>query len=303
MASTPQTPMKVWIEGRIVDAEDARLSVLDHGLLYGDGVFEGLRIREGRVFRLDAHLERFGASARALGLELPADGPVLENIVLEVGRAIGAPELYLRLLATRGTGPLGVDPTRCRTPQILCIGGELALYPPEVATRGLDLATVSVRRDPAAAVDPRVKSLNYLGSVLAKREAILRGVDEALLLNPAGGVAEAAVANVFAVRGGVLQTPPATDGALEGITRDTVLELATAKGIPTRIASLGRMDLFRADEVFLCGTGVGLVPVRSLDGQAVGRERALFATLEAAYGERSRWDGLPIWPGADEALA
>jgi len=292
MSATDTT--KVWIAGEVAEAADAKLSVLDHGLLYGDGVFEGIRVCDGRLFRLDAHLCRFAASARAIGLELPRRDAALAEIPVAAARAYGAREAYLRLVATRGTGPLGVDPTACRDPQLFCIAGPMALYPAERVRRGLDLVTVSVRRDPAAAVDPRVKSLNYLGSALAKREASLRGADEALLLNPAGAVAEAAVANVFVLRDGVLLTPPASDGALEGITRATILELATELGLPTRVDTLGRMDLFRAEATFLCGTGAGLVAVRSLDAQSVSQAPDLIVRLRDAYRLRAGWDGVAV---------
>jgi branched-chain amino acid aminotransferase len=244
--------------------------VTDHGLLYGDGIFEGIRIYGGRVFRLDLHLARLDAGARSIGLALPGGLEGLRAIVLETARAFGADEAYVRLIVTRGEGPLGVDPTTCPTPRVLCIVDSIRLYPAETLARGLDLVTVSVRRPPADVLDPRVKSLNYLNSALAKLEARRRGADEALILNQAGQVAEASVANVFVVRGGELQTPPATDGALEGITRRSVLELAARLQVPAVERTLGRMDLFSAEEVFLTGTGARIVPVRSLDHAAIG---------------------------------
>ncbi|HEX9814583.1 MAG TPA: branched-chain-amino-acid transaminase [Myxococcota bacterium] len=262
--------MKVWIEGRVVDGSEARIPVLDHGLLYGDGVFEGIRIYGRRVFRLDAHLQRFAASAKAVALELPGGTGAAREIVLETARAFDADEAYVRLIATRGDGPLGIDPTRCSKPRLICIVDQIAIYPEQKRSAGLDLLTSSWRRPPADVLDPRVKSLNYLNNVMAKLEAKQRGADEALLLNAAGAIAETAVANVFAVRDGDLLTPPSTDGALEGITRATVLEIAASLGIPARIQSLGRFDLFAAAEVFLTGSGAGLVPVRSLDGRTIG---------------------------------
>jgi branched-chain amino acid aminotransferase len=206
--------MKVWLDGRVVDGAQARIPVTDHGLLYGDGVFEGMRIFAGRVFRLDAHLARLETSARALDLELPGGTGAAREIVLATARAHGAPDAYVRLLATRGDGPLGLDPTGCTGPRWICIVDELALYPPEKRARGIELVTSSWRRPPADVLDPRVKSLNYLNNVLAKLEARRRGADDALLLNAAGAIAEASVANVFCVRAGELATPPASDGAL-----------------------------------------------------------------------------------------
>jgi branched-chain amino acid aminotransferase len=259
-----------WIDGEIVAAREARVPVRDHGLLYGDGIFEGIRVRGGRVFRLDDHLARFAAGAKAIALALPRPLAEVREIVLATVRAHGTAEAYVRLLATRGEGPLGVDPSPCGPARVLCLVDSIALYPEEKRRRGLDLLTSSLRRPGPDVLDPRVKSLNYLNNVLAKLEARSRGADEALLLNAAGLVAEAAVANVFAVRRGELLTPPATDGALEGITRATVLDLAPALGIPARERSLGRFDLLAAEECFLTGSGAGLVGVRSLDGRPIG---------------------------------
>lgn len=269
-SATRQPPMKIWIDGRIVERDEARISVLDHGLLYGDGLFEGIRITGGRVFRLGDHLRRFAVGARAIGLELPLAIDAIEKIVLDTARALGQPDAYVRLVCTRGTGALGVDPTTCDSPTLFCVVTSLALYPDEKLLGGIDLVTASVRRPAADALDPQIKSLNYLNSVLAKREARLRGADEALILNDRGLVAEAAVANVFTVRDESLATPPPTDGALPGITRRSVLEIAADLGLPSSERSLGRMDLLAADEVFMTGSGAGIVPVATLDGQPVG---------------------------------
>jgi len=262
--------VKVWIDGRVVDGAEARVPVLDHGFLYGDGVFEGLRIYGRRVFRLDAHMKRFATATRAIGLELPGGIDAARDIVLETARAFDADEAYVRLIASRGEGPLGIDPTRCPKPRLVCIVDQLAVFSESDRSAGISLLTSSLRRPSADVLDPRVKSLNYLNNILARAEAVERGADEALLLNQAGAVAEAAVANIFAVRDGELLTPLATDGVLEGITRATVLEIAAALGIPAHQRTLGRMDLLGADEVFLTGSGAGIVPVRSLDGRDIG---------------------------------
>jgi branched-chain amino acid aminotransferase len=286
--------MKVWIEGRIVDGAEARIPVTDHGLLYGDGVFEGIRLAGGRVFRLDAHLARLRHSARAIGLELPGGTEAIRRIVLDTARAFGRADGYVRLLVTRGDGAMGVDPTRRPSPRVVCIATEIELYPEAKLASGIDMVTVSVRRPGADVLDPRVKSLNYLNSVLAKREARLRGADEALILNGAGMVAEAAVANVFVFRRGRLATPPASDGALEGVTRDTVIDLAGSLGLPAEERTLTRMDLIAADEVFLCGTGARIVAVRSLDGIEIGLRSPGPVTekLAAAFAERVTQDGV-----------
>jgi branched-chain amino acid aminotransferase len=288
--------MKVWIDGEIVDGAEARIPVTDHGLLYGDGIFEGIRVYARRVFRLDAHMARFEAAARAIALELPGGSAAVREIVLETVRAHGADDAYVRLIATRGSGELGVDPTLCFEPRILCLVDRVRIYPPEKLSAGVDLVTSSVRRPPADVLDPRIKSLNYLNNVMAKLEARQRGADEALMLNVQGMVAEASVANVFAVRDGVLLTPPASDGALEGITRATVLELAATLGIPAREQTLGRFDLFAASEALLTGSGAGIVPIRSLDGRVLGAggPGPVCEKIRAAFRDATAELGVPI---------
>lgn len=274
--------MKVWIDGRVVDGPEARIPVTDHGLLYGDGVFEGIRVVAGRVFRLDDHLARLLRSAKAIGLEIPGGLAAMRRIVLETARTHGARDAYVRLIVTRGEGELGVDPTTCKEPRVLCIVDDVRIYDEEKRARGIDLVTVSRRRPPADVLDPCVKSLNYLNSALAKLEARQRGADEALLLNLQGNVAEASVANVFLVRGTTLRTPPPIDGALAGITRASILEIAPGLGLRTEESSLGRVDLLSADELFLTGTGAGLVPVRTLDGEPIGAGAPGPITLQLA---------------------
>jgi branched-chain amino acid aminotransferase len=288
--------MKVWLDGKIVDGAEARIPVVDHGLLYGDGAFEGIRITGRRVFRLDDHLARLAVACRSLALELPGGVAGLRSIVLDTARAYDEPEAYVRLIVTRGEGSLGVDPTTCAEPRVICIVDRIRLFAPAKLAAGIDLVTVSLRRPPADVLDPRVKSLNYLNNALCKLEARQRGADEALVLNQAGRVAEAAVANVFAYRDGELLTPPAIDGALEGVTRATVLELAREMGLPALERSLGRFDLFAAGEVFLTGTGAGLVPVRSLDGRAIGAGAPgpVFSKLQAAFAAAAPERGVPF---------
>jgi branched-chain amino acid aminotransferase len=293
--------MKIWIDGAITDGSEARISVLDHGFLFGDGVFEGIRITGRRVFRLPDHLRRLGASARAVGIALPLAPDELAKLVLETARAHGRDEAYARLIATRGIGDLGVDPTKCGAPRLFCIVDDVRIFAPEVMARGLHLVTASVRRPALDALDPNVKSLNYLPSVLARREARQRGADEALVLNARGTIAEAAVANVFVARDGALRTPPVTDGALPGITRASVLEIAAALGIDAREASLGRADLFAADEVFLTGSGAGLVPVGRFDGAPIGDEdgppppeRPILRRIREAFPSFAHARGVPF---------
>jgi len=294
----------VWIDGELVEVGAARVPILDHGLLYGDGIFEGMRIYDGRLFRLDRHLARLAAGARALRLELPGGTAAIREIVLATARAYGRSEAYIRLIVTRGEGALGVDPTSCPRPRVICLVDQVAIYPEEKRQAGIDLITSSLRRPPADVLDPRVKSLNYLNNALAKGEARRHGADDALLLNCAGLVAEAAVANLFVVRDGMLLTPPGSDGALEGINRGTALELASELGIPAAERSLGRYDLFAAKEVFLSGTGVGgFVPVRSLDGERVGGKPPgpVLLRLRSAFEAAKARLGVPIDPKAASA--
>ena len=262
--------MKIWIDHKIVEEGQAQVAVSDHGLLYGDGIFEGMRVINGRVFRIERHLDRLEFGARTLLLSLPYAPAEIRRIVEDTVRAFGEREAYIRLVVTRGVGPLGVDPTTCPKPTLFCIVNTIKLFSEEQRERGLDMITSSYRRPSADVLDVRVKSLNYLGSVLAKLEARQHQADEALLLNQRGHIAEAAVANVFALRGDVLMTPPASDGCLEGINRGAVLELAPRLSLGVAERSLGRADLFQASEVFLTGSGAGIVAVRSLDGRTLG---------------------------------
>jgi len=270
----------VSIDGLIVADQDAKISVLDHGLLYGDGLFEGIRVRAGRIFRLEQHLTRLELGARVLGIALPFSRDEQASIIVNAVRAFGRQESYVRLLVTRGEGPLGVDPSTCKKPTVICIAAEIGLFDAEQRVRGLSLLTSSYRRPNPDAQDLGIKTLNYLGSVLAKQEARQRGADEALLLNQSGRVAEASVANVFVLHGRTLTTPPVLDGCLPGITRAAVLELARELGLSASEGSLGRRDLLSADEVFLTGSGAGVIGVRSLDGRAIGKGQAGEVTLE-----------------------
>jgi branched-chain amino acid aminotransferase len=288
--------MKIWIDGSIVDEAEARIPVTDHGLLYGDGIFEGMRVIAGRVFRLEQHLERLSFGAKVLALTLPHPLTEIRQIVESTVRAFGQREAYIRLLVTRGEGPLGVDPTTCPRARLICIVTTIKLFSEQQREQGLDMITSSYRRPTADVIDVRVKSLNYLNSVLPKLEAKQRGADEALLLNARGHIAEAAVANVFALRGHKLLTPPASDGCLEGINRRAVLELAPQLGLEPIERSIGRADLFAADEVFLTGSGAGVLGVRALDGRTLGSGRSgpVTARLTALHRELAEREGTPV---------
>ncbi len=287
--------MKAWYDGVIGDARECRIPVLDHGVLYGDGVFEGIRITGRRVFRLDDHLARLARSARAIGLALPHPLPAIRDIVLETARAYDEDEAYVRLLVTRGVGELSLDPTSCETPSLVCIVAGIRMFPEEQRRHGLRLATASLRRPRADMLDPRVKSLNYLNNVLAKRDARLRGYDDALLLNAEGRVAEASGANLFAVIDQVLVTPPTIEGALPGLTRDALMRCRREAGGAVEERALGRYDLLGASEVFLSGSGAGLVAVHSLDDTPLGDgDRPLFTALSVAWPEFAQRHGTPF---------
>jgi branched-chain amino acid aminotransferase len=288
--------MKIWIDGKIVDEGEAHIAVTDHGLLYGDGVFEGMRVIAGRVFRIEHHLTRLQFGARVLALTLPHSIDEIRTIVESTVKAFGQREAYIRLIVTRGVGPLGVDPTTCPRANLVCIVTTIKLFTEEQRERGLDMITSSYRRPTADVLDVRVKSLNYLNSVLPKLEARQRGADEALLLNPRGHIAEAAVANVFALRGRTLMTPPASDGCLEGINRAAAMELARTLELEVVERSIGRADLLAADEVFLTGSGAGILAVRGLDGRQLGSGRCgpITARLTALHRELAEREGTPI---------
>jgi branched-chain amino acid aminotransferase len=260
-----------WIDGEIVPAAEARLPILDHGFLFGDGVFEGIRVTPAGIFRLDDHMKRLSTAALSVGIEVPGGFGRVREVARETTRAWGARSGYLRLIISRGVGALGIDPSTCPEPRIICIAAGAISLSSEKEKAGLRLMTSSLRRPSSDVLDPRVKSLNYLNNVLAKREASLSGADDALVLNSRGLIAEASATNLFALTGERLVTPPTTDGALEGITRRTILEVATDLGFDTRESSLGRFDLYAADAVFLTGTRAGIVPVGSLDGSPISQ--------------------------------
>ena len=266
-------PAKVYINGKIYDKADAKISVYDHGLLYGDGVFEGIRVYEGKVFRLAEHVERLYDSARSIRLEIPMTREQMAHAVNDTVTANTKRNGYIRLLVTRGAGYLGLDPRKATNPQIIIIVDDITLYPPELYENGMEIATVSTIRNHPNALNPRIKSLNYLNNILAQIEAVQAGCFEALMLNHKGEVAECTGDNIFIVKRGVLKTPPPDAGILEGVTRGAVLELARAAKIPVQENALTRHDVYTADECFLTGTAAEVVPVVKCDGRALGTGR------------------------------
>jgi len=276
-----------WLNGELTPAGQARLPVNDHGLLYGDGVFEGIRFYNRRPFRLDAHLDRLQRSARALMIEPPHGREEIETAIQALIHAFDSPDGYIRLVLTRGTGGLGLDPARCERPNLLMIGDETELVDAAQRNAGISLKTASVRRPGADVLDPRIKSLNYLNNILAKIEARQAGADEALLLNDRGNVVEGSAENLFIARGGRLLTPPVSDGSLDGITRGVVMEICEQEGIPAEACSLALYDLYTADECFLCGTGAELLPVKAVDGRWLDKTPGpLTRQVEQAFRQR-----------------
>ncbi|WP_164102114.1 branched-chain-amino-acid transaminase [Candidatus Laterigemmans baculatus] len=262
--------LQVNINGRLVPKAEATVSVYDHGLLYGDGVFEGMRSYSGTVFQLDAHLDRLWESARAIALEIPTTKEELGRAVMETLQANNLSDGYVRLVITRGSGTLGLDPTRCSNPQVIIIADKIALYPEEFYRDGLDLVTASTIRNHPGALSPRIKSLNYLNNIMAKLEGLRAGCVEALMLNHNGEVAECTGDNIFIVRRGRLLTPPVDAGILEGITRNAVIALAEAENIPVAEVTMTRHDVIVADECFLTGSAAEVIPVVRLDGRSIG---------------------------------
>jgi branched-chain amino acid aminotransferase len=260
----------IFMNDRLVPEDQARVSVFDHGLLYGDGVFEGLRSYSGTVFRLDAHLDRLWASARAICLEIPLSKAAVAKAVNDTLAANKLSDGYVRLVVTRGAGSLGLDPNRTSNPQVIVIADTISLYPREFYEHGLKIVTAATQRVQSAALSPRIKSLNYLNNIMAKLEGLRSCCVEALMLNHKGEVAECTGDNVFVVRSGVLLTPPPDAGILEGITRNAVMDLAHEAGIDCREATLTRHDLYTADECFLTGTAAEVIPVVDIDGRMIG---------------------------------
>ncbi|MDA7613107.1 branched-chain-amino-acid transaminase, partial [Akkermansiaceae bacterium] len=261
---------KIWLDGKIVDEADAKISVFDHGLLYGDGIFEGIRFYNGRVFRLTEHIERLYLSAKALLLKMPWTLEEVCEATLQTIRANGLKDGYIRLVVTRGIGDLGLNPYLCPTPSMFIIASGITLYPAELYENGLEVVTCSTRRPTPASLSPQVKSLNYLNNVMAKVEALKAGAKEGLMLNEQGYVAECTGDNVFIVKKDEVITPPVSDGSLDGITRQVIFELCAELGITIREMSMARYDVYTADESFLTGTAAETIPMVKLDEREIG---------------------------------
>ncbi len=289
--------MKVYIDGKFYDKREAKISVFDHGLLYGDGVFEGIRAYNGRVFKLDEHIERLYWSAKAILLKIPMSPIQMKRAVLEACRVNKIWDGYVRLVVTRGEGNLGLDPNKCKRPTVIIIADKIQLYPASLYRNGMAIITVPTTRNLHSALNPAIKSLNYLNNILAKIEANIGGCEEAVMLNAEGFVSECTGDNIFIVKKGQLLTPPISAGALRGITRQVVIELAGELGLPVAEPNLTRYDLFNADECFLTGTGAEIVPVVRIDGREIGggKPGPITRKLVQRYRALTKSSGEPIY--------
>lgn len=293
----------VYVNGRIGTRDEAVVSVYDHGFLYGDGIFEGIRVYDGRIFRFEEHLDRLYESAHHILLTIPLSREAMREAILATVRASGLRDAYIRPVVSRGPGDLGIDPRRCPTPTVVIIVDAIQLYPKEAYERGLRMVTATVRRPAPDALNGRIKSLNYLNNILARIEANQAGVEEALMLSPEGYVCECSADNVFLVKGGQVWTPSAHLGLLGGVTRDTVLALAGELGLRAEERILTLHDVYTADECFLTGTGAEVAPVVEVDGRRIGdgRPGPTTARLIAAFRDLTRRTGTPVY--ADETPA
>jgi branched-chain amino acid aminotransferase len=289
--------MKIFIDGKYYDERSAKISVFDHGLLYGDGIFEGIRAYNGRVFKLKEHIDRLFYSAKAILLSIPMAHGELMAAVTETCRRNKLRDGYIRLLVTRGVGTLGLNPNKCKNPSVVIIAGKIQLYPPELYLKGMEIVTVPTTRNTHSALNPAIKSLNYLNNILAKIEANNSGCEEAVMLNAEGYVAECTGDNLFIIKEGHFSTPPLSAGALYGITRRVVMEMAVEMGWTVSEPNLTRYDLFNADECFLTGTGAELVPVVKIDGRVIGTGKPgpITQKLVGQYRALTKASGEPIY--------
>jgi branched-chain amino acid aminotransferase len=301
----PAAGRQVYLDGAFVPSEQATVSVFDHGLLYGDGVFEGIRAYNGLVFRLDEHISRLYDSARVIGLRIPLTPAEMGEVVCDTVRLNGLRDAYIRLVITRGTGDLGLDPDKCPSPSVICIADGIKLFPEELYQRGLRIITAATRRNVPEALNPRIKSLNYLNNIMAKKEANQAGVLEAVMLTHEGFVAEGTGDNLFFVKNGVVCTPAISQGILHGITRACILDLARKRGIPVSEMTVARYDLFTADECFLTGTAAEVIPVVEIDSRPIGTGEPgpITRTLIADFRALVVSEGTPVYGAAEAAVA
>ncbi|OCA83263.1 branched-chain amino acid aminotransferase [Bacillus sp. FJAT-27225] len=292
----------IFLDGKLVDKQEAVVSVYDHGFLYGDGVFEGIRVYEGNIFRLDAHLKRLYESAHSIRLKIPYSNEEFEQIIVETVRKNQLSSAYIRVVVSRGIGNLGLDPSSCSRPNVIVIAEPLSMYPKELYERGLKIGSVATRRNRPDVLSPQIKSLNYLNNILVKLEANQAGLDEALMLNDQGYVTEGSADNIFIVKNGVIFTPPVYLGALEGITRNAIIELAREAGYDVREQPFTRHDVYIADEVFLTGTAVEVIAVIDVDTRKIGNGKPGPVTnhLLEEFRKLVTKDGVKCYPDAKQ---
>lgn len=288
--------LKIYLDGQLVDEKDAKISVFDHGLLYGDGVFEGIRIYNGRVFRLTEHLQRLYACAKAICLTIPMTFEEMEKATVDTVAANGLRDGYIRLVVTRGVGSLGLNPYQCPKASVFIIAASIKLYPAEAYQNGLKLITCATRRPAPAALSPQVKSLNYLNNVMAKVECLQAGCDEGIMLNEQGYVAECTGDNVFAIKNGEIYTPTISSGALDGITRRAVMGVIKDMGLTCHEVTMTRYDLYTADEIFLTGTAAEALPAVSLDTRPIGTGKPgpITGKIIEAFKKLANSEGTPV---------
>ncbi|HQA59749.1 MAG: branched-chain-amino-acid transaminase [Tepidanaerobacteraceae bacterium] len=289
--------IQVYVNGEFFPKEEAKISVFDHGFLYGDGVFEGIRAYGGRVFKLKEHIDRLYDGARGIMLDIPLTKEEMTEVVLETLRRNQLKDAYIRLVVSRGKGDLGLDPRKCQKPTIICIADKIVLYPEELYTEGMEIITAATRRNRPEGVNAQMKSLNYLNNIMAKIEANLAGVPEALMLNTEDYVAECTGDNIFIVKNGVLITPPPFVGILVGITRNTIIELAKQMGIKVEEKVFTRYEVFTADECFLSGTAAEAIPVVKVDGRPIadGKPGPVTKKIIEAFKELIKTEGTEIY--------
>lgn len=298
-AAAPSKELTIFLDGEYLPQSQAKVSVFDHGLLYGDGIFEGIRFYNGRIFKLEEHHDRLWDSARSICLDIPMSRQAMTEALLETVRRNNLREGYIRQIVTRGVGDLGLNPARCKRASVIIIATAIALYPKEAYERGLTIVTCATRRPGPAVLNPAVKSLNYLNNVMARIEANLAGADEALMLNDAGNVSECTADNVFVIKGGQIFTPPISAGALRGITRSVVFDIASELGVRISEVDITRHDVFVADECFLTGTAAEVIPVVKADGRVIGTGKpgSLTARIIGRFREMVGSTGTPIYYG------
>lgn len=288
----------VYLDGKFYDKrEDAKISVWDHGLLYGDGIFEGIRVYNGRIFKSKEHLRRLYDCANTLRIDIPMDMDEMEKLMIETIRRSKMTDCYIRLLITRGVGDLGLDPRRCSDPSVIIIVDKINLFPAELYEEGVKVITAATRKNHPACINPNIKSLNYLNNIFAKMEANHAGVSEAIQMNLSGHVCEGSADNIFVIRDGILKTPPPNDGVLIGITRNTVMELAEELGIEVRETSMTSHDLYSADELFLTGTAAEMIPVIAVDNRRIGSGKPgpIFRKILDKLKEVTRSEGTAVF--------